>query len=363
MKTANPEKAATCRDAINRVSNPTTPAPSNAEGSFSYYVAPVSTTVPLKNVTLAEVYELVVTDFLQTHTENVRSGKASKTKVLPSITCSGIFKRRSLNGLITYNPCICIDLDHCDTGLKTILAHDPVLKPALVFTSPSGSGMKLFVQISGGTEEDHLAHWNAIAHYLLTTYSLVADPACKDKSRCCFLAWDPSAIFTNGSIDSVALLALLPQPAPLPPLGGPGRSSAAPATATATATAAATAPYFSTATSVPAFGNPTYTTDDDLPSNRLNRLSTVHLRACSALISIGWRRIGNTDYWTRDGKDNGVSGVFNFYEKEQMEMFTCFTSNSSYFGRRGYTNIQIINIIEFHSDWNSCITQLAHEYL
>ena len=325
---------------------------STAVGFFSWYAAPVSNTVPLKNVTLAEVYELVVTDFLQTHTENVRSGKASKTKVLPSVTCSGIFKRRSLNGLITYNPCICIDLDHCDIGMKTILARDPVLKPALIFLSPSGTGLKLFVQISRGKEEDHLAHWNAIANYLLTTYSLVADPACKDKSRCCFLAWDPSAIFTNASIDSETLLALLPQPAPapLPRLREPGRS-VPPAT-----------PYVSTATSVPSFGKST-TTDDDLPSNLLNRLSAVHLRACSALISIGWRRIGNTDYWTRDGKDNGVSGVFNFYEKEQMEMFTCFTSNSSYFGRRGYTNIQIINIIEFHSDWNRCITELARLYL
>jgi hypothetical protein len=69
---------------------------------FSYFNPPVSNTKPAKSVTLEEVYRVIVSDSLKSITEKIRSGKAEKGNVLPSVTFSGTFSRRSKTGLTEY---------------------------------------------------------------------------------------------------------------------------------------------------------------------------------------------------------------------------------------------------------------------
>jgi hypothetical protein len=119
--------------------------------------------------------------------------------------------------------------------------------------------------------------------------------------------------------------------------------------------------YVSTSTSVPSFGKPTYTSDER-PSDLLNRMSQVHERALSDLRTDGWYQKG--DMWRRSGKNGGsFSAIFNFYEKEGLYIFTNFSSNSPHFGRRGYSDVQVICELEFGGNFLKCIAELAQQYL
>lgn len=308
---------------------------------FSYYLPPVRNTLPLNTMDLASVYVLVKTNFFKTKTEQVRRGEASKSEVLAFITPSGIFKRRRLADLISYSPIICIDLDHCDTTLKTTLTQDTFLRPALIFVSPSGTGLKVFIQIENARQEDHVAHFNAIAYYLRETYNLEVDQACKDLPRACFLCYDPEAMFSFSSIDSKTLLAVLPPDQP----EAANRNSSS-----VIRNSSSVIPDSSFV-----IGNS--------PSDRLNHLPAIHERAVNALRVNGWSRTG--DRWTRPGKPakNGTSAIFNLYHPEGCHFFTNFSTNGAPFEVKGYTDTGVICELEFGGDFEECIHTLAREYL
>lgn len=79
--------------------------------------------------------------------------------------------------------------------LKATLLCDEALETVLLFTSPSGDGVKWIVSI----DIDEYSHWHwfkAIAAYVKATYQLEVDGSGKDISRCCFLPYDPE-VFIN----------------------------------------------------------------------------------------------------------------------------------------------------------------------
>jgi hypothetical protein len=63
------------------------------------------------------------------------------------------------------------------------------------FVSPSGHGIKLFVQVTSGIEDHSIAYLQVQAHYEKLT-GLKADPSCKDITRLCFVSYNPK-LYTN----------------------------------------------------------------------------------------------------------------------------------------------------------------------
>ena len=62
----------------------------------------------------------------------------------------------------------------------------------LAFRSPSGDGLKLFVQIDL-QQCDHQTWFQALEHYIWQAYGgIKIDAACKNVSRSCFLPYDPN---------------------------------------------------------------------------------------------------------------------------------------------------------------------------
>lgn len=113
-------------------------------------------------------------------------------KSLPAVTWSGTFKKRSKTELIDYSGLICIDIDKLPTvqeleELKAFLKEDPYTW--LVFTSPSGNGLKVVVPVAGGPEK-HLQNFLALENYYHERYNIQIDPSGKDVSRLCFLSAD-----------------------------------------------------------------------------------------------------------------------------------------------------------------------------
>ena len=226
----------------------------------------------------------------------VRKGKADKNRVCPNTTTAGVFSYDNDKGIITYSGCPNVDID--DTfknyglhpeAVKRLLAGDTFLNFNLLNVSVRGNGVKGILTVQGGIAEEHLLYYSAIEKYILDTYGIKIDPSCRNISRAYYLSYDPDVYYNpEGYVERALLLALLP----------------APAAATATAAAPATPPYVSTATSVPSFGNSTYSVGER-PSDLLNRMAQVIERSKRALKADGW--IENGELWRRPGKNGGSS--------------------------------------------------------
>jgi hypothetical protein len=60
----------------------------------------------------------------------------------------------------------------------------------MCFISPSGNGLKVFVEVDTGIEHHDIAYLQVQKHYESLT-GLKADPSCKDITRLCFVSYDP----------------------------------------------------------------------------------------------------------------------------------------------------------------------------
>jgi len=325
--------------------------------AISYFKKFTSTT-PFMAVVLEFIYNLIKSFDLKEITQKIREEKASK-KDLPAVTFSGTFLKRCIAGLKDWSSYICMDVDDLDFAptLKDRISKDTFLNAVLQFISPRGRGLKIVVRVIDGVKENHELYFQAIAHYLKGAYGIEIDFSGSDWSRLCWLCHDKDVYYNpDGFVTSEALLRLLPAPAdaPLPPLGGSGRS------ATATATARKTT---ASARNLPPAG-PSDSTGDR-PSDKLNRMPEIHAMAVRATERIGWQQTSQ-DLWTRNGKDpkDGCSAKWNIYDKEGIFIMTVFTSNGFPFkAHKGYTDVQIICLLEYNDDWTACITDLASRFL
>ena len=93
---------------------------------------------------------------------------------------------------------LCMDLDYLGDRVEELfhaLISDPVFQTLLLFRSPSGKGLKWFVEID--LEKcDYKTWYSAVRNYLLSTYQLTdnqVDKHCGNISRACYLGYDPDA--------------------------------------------------------------------------------------------------------------------------------------------------------------------------
>ena len=115
---------------------------------------------------------------------------------LPAITVSGVFRDgHAQTNSIYHNGLIQVDFDAKDfppllllEDIIKLLKSDPYT--FVGFTSPSGTGYKLFVRITANPA-NHLSHFRALEKYYRGHYGLKIDSSCKDLSRLCFLSYDP----------------------------------------------------------------------------------------------------------------------------------------------------------------------------
>ena len=194
-------------------------------GFVSFFRAPASSIVPYKDITLADIYHYITGPYAAERTAKLRSIDDKKTKGLwkrtkfDYVTFSGTFTRRTDADLVAHSGYLCLDFDHLDQAeftensrvidgnsrsaeaslrskgarlneVRRLLLSDPHFETLLLFTSPSGNGLKWVIPID--LEQcEHRTWFNAVRNYLAATYHLDADPACVNVSRSCFLPHDP----------------------------------------------------------------------------------------------------------------------------------------------------------------------------
>ena len=168
--------------------------------AFSYFKAPVTNTVPFKEINLLQVYHLLKGNQFAQCTSTLRSitdkqeARKYKASVFDYVTFSGTFSKRNDKSLLRHSGLITIDFDHIGNvpELKDQLLKDEYFETELLFVSPSGDGLKWVIPIDL-TKAKHHDYFKAIANYIKHTYQLEVDQSGKDVSRACFLAEDAGA--------------------------------------------------------------------------------------------------------------------------------------------------------------------------
>jgi len=164
---------------------------------FSFFKAPITNIDPAGNVTLKDVYRFLKNDFVR-ETHQLRSitdptkSRAFKAANFNYVTFSGSFSKRNDKHLIAHSGLLCLDFDHLSNiaDIKQLLLKDSYFETELLFTSPSGDGLKWVISIDIN-RAPHRDYFMAVSNYLEKIYSLKPDPSGKDISRACFLPHDP----------------------------------------------------------------------------------------------------------------------------------------------------------------------------
>jgi len=201
---------------------------------FSIWKEPIAppmspdTRPPAANIDLARIYKAITGPKLKARTQKGRDlyqaylkasssdtivdkngkerdgpkGKAAKkpynslkTSQLPYAAISGTFKYRNNEALVTHSGYLQVDIDKLGSAselqkIKETLLNDPNIETELLFTSISGCGIKWIVCIDTA-QRSQAEYVQAIGEYLMQTYSIEIDPACKDHARAMFLSYDP----------------------------------------------------------------------------------------------------------------------------------------------------------------------------
>ena len=168
---------------------------------FSSFKAPVTNILPYKNISLADVYHAISGTYFKKQTEQLRlipakdENRKFKASHFAYVTFSGTFSQRNEKSLIQHSRLIAIDFDHLEDVEKTKLQllEDRYFETQLLFISPNGNGIKWVIEIEVSEKYTHGEMFQHIYFYILQTYSLKIDKACKDVSRATFLCYDPEA--------------------------------------------------------------------------------------------------------------------------------------------------------------------------
>lgn len=172
------------------------------ETEFQFYRAPITTVNSQRTMTIKEAYLYITSMEPMERTNKLRTigdekeAKKFKGNNFDFVLFSGTFRRRKAEALIEHSGLICLDFDHVGDNrqrwaLRERLLKDPYFETELLFTSPSGDGLKWVIDINI-EKHDHLTWFIALQNYIRHTYGVEVDKACKDVCRACFLPHDAS---------------------------------------------------------------------------------------------------------------------------------------------------------------------------
>ena len=165
---------------------------------FSFFHSPVWNKTPERTMSLEDVYHYVRGEQAKERTLRLRSIKNAaearryKSGNFDYVTFSGVFNRCSDADMVSHSQLLCLDFDHVEdvAALRRTLIADSLLATRLLFTSPSGDGVKWVVEIDT-REAPHREWFHSVSNYLSSRYHLEADVKCANESRACFLPHDP----------------------------------------------------------------------------------------------------------------------------------------------------------------------------
>jgi hypothetical protein len=174
------------------------------EPTFSFFKSPVKNIIPTDELTIEQLHLLIIGENYRSRTDELRkttdSGevKRLKSQAFDYVCFSGTFEKRSNSSIKEYSGYLVLDFDDLTdiTNVRERLINDDNIDLILLFTSPSGNGLKAVVQ-TDGIKSNHLKYFEAYSNYLRTEHHLELDPSGKDLSRACFLCYDSDCYITS----------------------------------------------------------------------------------------------------------------------------------------------------------------------
>lgn len=156
---------------------------------------------PVENVSLIILSNRIASGKYKEQVEEIRDliaqGKTeeaqTKKQQLPAFTPSATFtEKRLLPNMERYSGFVHLDFDKLTpeqiSAAFQIIAAIPYT--FLCFISPSGNGLKVFIEVNTGAEHHDTAYQQVMQYYENAT-GLKADVKCKDITRLCFVSHDP----------------------------------------------------------------------------------------------------------------------------------------------------------------------------
>lgn len=174
--------------------------------TFSFYRPPVNRVNYVKEADLYGIYRYITNPcYAKTQTDTLRAicnseeRKQYKATNFAYALFSGSFGvNRRNDGLKQHSGLICFDFDHLtDIGqTQQQLLHDAHFETLMMFVSPSGTGLKWVIPIDLSVCS-HEQWYTGVSNYLIATYAIHTDPACRNVARACFLPYDPNCYIKN----------------------------------------------------------------------------------------------------------------------------------------------------------------------
>lgn len=165
----------------------------------SFFRPPVRNTRPSESLSLWEVHNRITGDAYKDITQQLRSLsdpkqiRALKASSFAYVTFAGTFSSRNDRNLLQTSDLLVLDFDHLPDPerVKQQLLEDPYFDTEMLFVSPSGTGLKWVIRNCDPEKPEHSRFFNGVSYYLSVTYKLKVDLSGKDRSRACFLPYDP----------------------------------------------------------------------------------------------------------------------------------------------------------------------------
>ena len=172
-------------------------------GEFSFFRAPAQSVKPVKSADVKGIYKYITlyqpamkaTQELRDITDE-KEARKYKASHFDFACFSGEFSYRKDDCLIQHSGLLCLDFDHVGNymqlwSLRGRLIEDHNFTTWLLFTSPSGDGLKWVIEIDL-RKCDHKTWFRALQNYVKVTYGMEVDEKCINVSRACFLPHDSS---------------------------------------------------------------------------------------------------------------------------------------------------------------------------
>lgn len=141
--------------------------------------------------------------------ERIKAEAKRIKEQLPAVLPSGVFDKRSNEGLRERTGLICADLDALGDQLPSYrqqIEADP--HTLACFLSPSGTGLKVLLRLD--LNRSHEDGFRAMRRHFIERFGVPVDEACKDVSRACFVSYDPDAFLA----EDAQVLPYPPEPVP-----------------------------------------------------------------------------------------------------------------------------------------------------
>lgn len=160
--------------------------------NFTYPVENVSLII-LTNWIASDQYKEQVTEIRELIAQGKTEEAQAKKQQLPAFTPSATFKeKRLLPNMDQYSGFVHLDFDkltpeQLNAAFQVIAA---IPYTFCCFISPSGNGLKVFIEVNTDAEHHDMAYQQVKQYYENAT-GLKADVKCKDITRLCFVSHDP----------------------------------------------------------------------------------------------------------------------------------------------------------------------------